>query len=164
MVRIIITAAFLAAICIGCATSGPLVCSAPPNVTTFIISPVDITTTVVEEVRYNHLPPILASATEIELKEAIANTKLFNNVLTSSECTDDAVRLAPKMYSLIHHLHGFHVNIRAQLIDCRSGNILLTITRKDESDAESAKLPEQIARRMVQDMKEYLFCKRSNKQ
>jgi hypothetical protein len=116
---------------------------------TIIITPFNGDSAFIEEAQYGHLPPRIALATTERLKDQLEDSHMFRNVIQSSDCTDHAIKIDGKIYSLTHHRRSFHIGIRGQIINCQNGDGLYKYDNDDEQDSEIVKLPGQIAGKLI---------------
>jgi len=146
---------------IGCAArylkSTSPVCQPLSAFDTIVISPVDSSKVFIEEDQYRGLAPNIAVATTEQLKDQIEDSQMFSRVIQSLDCADGAIKVESKMFSLSHH-RGFHVGIRGQIVNCRTGERLYKFEYDDESDSEAIKIPRQIAEKLTRGIRAKLIC------
>lgn len=123
-----------------------------------IISPVASDETIVEENKYNQLPPKIAALSTTFLKENIEDSNIFKHVSTSSECTSGAIKIDSKIATLIHHNGEFHATIRGSIVECKTGNTLYRF-KEVWSEKDSALVAEKYANDISRSIKKNLVCK-----
>jgi hypothetical protein len=124
-----------------------------------VIAPISGDNAFVEEEQYKGLPRDIAAANTEQLKEQIEDSQMFKEVIQSPDCVDGAIKIDGKIYSLIHH-RGFHVGIRGQIINCRTGERLYKFDNDDEQDSKSIKIPRQIAEDLTKGIRAKLKCEK----
>jgi len=125
---------------------------------TLVISPFTGDKAFVEEEQYRSFPHDIVIAITEQLKDQMEDSHMFNKVIQSSDCSDRAIKIDGKIYSLIHHRRSFHIGIRGQLINCQTGESLYKFDNDDEQDSEIIKLPGQIAGKLINGIKAKLIC------
>jgi len=156
---ICITASLL--LCVGCASMDlkpTSSCQPLSAFTTIVISPFNADNALVEEDKYKDLPRKIAAASTDRLKDQLEDNHVFGKVLVSTECADHAIKIDGKIYSLIHHKRSYHVDIGGQVINCQTGEVMYKYRNSDEQDSESIILPDQIAGKLMNGIKDKLIC------
>jgi len=148
-------------LCNGCATTDKEA-AAPPckplsAFKTIILAPVKSDSATVEEIKYKPLPKSIALTTDEILKDEIVNSRIFNNVIQSSECVDNAIKINVVIYSLLHNWGSFEVKFGGNIINCQDGESL-HIFNDAEDDDESRFLAGHIADNLFESIKDAAYC------
>jgi hypothetical protein len=152
--------------CAGCASTNTYLkpvssCQPLSAFDTILLSPISSDSAFVEERKYGHLPPQIASAATDNLKDKLEEGRAFRRVILSSNCATRAIKLEGKIYQLIHNKGKFRIGIRGQIVNCDTGEALYKFHKEDESDSEIRKLPKQIAGHLADGITAKLVCEQS---
>jgi hypothetical protein len=142
----------------GCATflKPTTKCQPLSSFNTVIISPVTSDETIVEEKKYSQLPPQIAALATILLKEKIEDSRMFKNIIQSSECAAGAIKIDTKISSFIHR-RGFHATIRGSIVDCQTNEVIYRF-QDVESESNSFKISSEIAQVITKGISKYYQC------
>jgi hypothetical protein len=118
---------------------------------TLMIAPFNGDAALVEEEKYKGLPHDFAAETTKLLKEKIEESHLFNKVIQSPDCAENAIKIDGMIYSLDHSKGTFYVGNCGQIINCQNGEVLYKFDNWDDIlDSNSSRLPRQIADELTQ--------------